>query len=267
MKKSAFVFALALALAGCSARPSLVILHTNDTHSHLDAERAGKMTGHGGAIERAAFIDSVRCAMGEDRVLLLHAGDFNQGTSYYTELGGSVEVDVVNAMRYDCLTLGNHEFDNGLEDLCGRLARINCPVVCANIGFADESLYEYVKPFTVIGRGGKKIGIIGMAPKIKNVVKKSIADKIIQLDEVSVLNACVDSLRRRRCDMIILLSHMGYKADTTLVPHTAYIDLVVGGHSHTFVDDILYVKDSLGRNVGVVSDGCWGLEMGEIKVY
>jgi len=267
MKQFLLTAAIVAALVSCQRNPSLVILHTNDTHSHLEPERGGRMAGFGGAIERAAFVDSVRQAMGEENVLLLHAGDFNQGSSYFSELGGKVEVNVVNSLRYDCITIGNHEFDNGLEDLSRRLARVNSEIVCANLSFQNSALSERIKPYVVLERGGKKIGIIGVAPAIKSVVIKSIADCIDQKDAVPVVNEYAGLLKAEGCDLIILLSHMGYDEDLEIVPHTAHLDLIVGGHSHTFVDEMKYVKDSLGRKVGVVTDGCWGLEMGEIKVY
>ena len=107
-------------MAGASAQ-RLVIIHVNDTHSHLDPERTGDDVGRGGIIERAAYIDSVRNAVGKDKVLLLHAGDWNQGSPYYSIFGGDLEVSLINAVKYDCLTLGNHEFDNGIEDLARRV--------------------------------------------------------------------------------------------------------------------------------------------------
>ena len=126
---SIFLFSLSL------SAQNLTILHLNDTHSHIEPERNGLYAGKGGAIEQAAYIDSVRTADGSASVLLLHAGDFNQGTSYFTELGGDVEVDVLNAMSFDAVCLGNHEFDNGLEDLADRVRKLNMPVLCANYDF------------------------------------------------------------------------------------------------------------------------------------
>ena len=116
MKRIYIVLLLSFAAIAASAQ-NLTILHMNDTHSHIDPERSGKYAGQGGVIEQAAFIDSVRVADGKKNVLLLHAGDFGQGTSYFTELSGDLEVNVINAMKYDAVTLGNHEFDNGIDEL------------------------------------------------------------------------------------------------------------------------------------------------------
>lgn len=267
MKKITIILAAVLSICSCCREPKLVILHTNDTHSHMEPYRAGARKGQGGIIERAAFADSVRNAMGESRVLLLHAGDMGQGSSYFTQFKGELEIDMVNAMRYDCITLGNHEFDNGIEALGKRLARIECPVVCANLDLSTFGVGKYVKPFTVIERGGMKIGIIGFAPRLKGSVSSTIADRIPQLDKIEVANRYAAELKARKCDLVIALSHLGYEEDMELVPQTRNIDIVVGGHSHTFLDDFTYVRNLDGKKIPIIQDGCHGLEMGEIRVY
>ena len=266
MKRIAFVLLMPL-LAVLSCQPSFVILHVNDTHSHLEPEHSGPYKGMGGVIERAACVDSVRKAMGKDRTLLLHAGDFNQGTSYYSELGGKTEIDIANAMGYDCIVLGNHEFDNGIEDLAARLARLECPVVCANIDVTPFELAGYVTPYTVLKRAGRKIGIIGLTSNLKSNVSATISSRIPQFDNVEVTNKWASFLHEKeKCDMIILLSHLGYANDQDIVPATHYIDLVIGGHSHTFVDDFIYVKDADGKDVPIIQDGCFGYNVGLITV-
>ena len=262
---------MAAAAALCACGPKLVILHTNDTHSHLDPLRDGR----GGIIERAAFVDSVREAEGFDKVLLLHAGDFNQGTSYYTQLHGRLEVKMINAMHYDAVTLGNHEFDDGIEDLTERLREIECPVVCANLDLSSFELGRYVKPYAIVNKAGMKIGIIGLEADISTCVAKSTSSRIPQLDPVEVTNKWAKFLREEEhCDMVILLSHFGYVGepegtpdDQSIMPGIKGVDLVVSGHSHTFVDDFIYVDDLDGKPVPIITDGCWGLDMGMIKVY
>ena len=160
----------------------LVILHTNDTHSHIDPVRTGKEAGLGGVIERAAYIDSVRAAVGKGKVLLVDAGDFSQGSSYFTLLKGDVETDCMNAMRYDVACLGNHEFDNGLDELARRVRRCDFPVVCANYDFSHPGLGKAVKPYCILRRGGLKIGVIGVLTDLTVVVDREIADKIRYLD-------------------------------------------------------------------------------------
>jgi 5'-nucleotidase len=139
------------AIAFCACAPKqLTLLHLNDTHSHNDPLRSGEA----GVIERAAYIDSVRAADGEKNVLLLHAGDFSQGTSYFTIMRGDLETNLINALGYDCITLGNHEFDNGLEELGRRLANTNCPVVVANYDFSPFEAGKYIKPYAILEKAG-----------------------------------------------------------------------------------------------------------------
>ena len=264
MKKVLMILAVCFAAVAC--QPRLVIIHTNDTHSHFDPVRGGQSDGLGGIIERAAFVDSIRSVYPPEKVLVLHAGDFNQGTSYHTELGGSLEPKIVNAMGYDCITLGNHELDEGIESLAARLNVIKCPVVCANCEF-PEILQQYVTPTTVIERGGMRIGIIGMESDIATMVAAPTAQRIRQLDNVEVVNKWAEHLRKEdKCNFVILLSHLGYKEDQEIVPLVKGLDLVIGGHSHTFVDDIIYVKDARGKKIPIITDGCWGLQMGLIKI-
>lgn len=274
MKKT-YIILFAMALLMCVScteqKRKLVILHVNDTHSHFDPVRSGEEKGLGGVIERAAFIDSVRKAEGRNNVLLLHAGDFNQGTSYYTLIGGALEVQTVNAMEYDCITLGNHEFDNGIEDLAARLKGVKCPVVCANYDFSSHELGNYVKPYAIVKKAGYKIGIFGMLTDILKVVSRDISDRIPKYDDVETANKWASYLKLEEgCDLVIALTHLGlegdYFSDVELVRTTRNIDLVVGGHSHTFLEEIRYENNLDGTPVPIVQDGCWGEWVGKITV-
>ena len=149
MKKFIFI-AIAVILAACNDDRTLTIIHLNDLHSHVDPERAGEFKGHGGAIENAMYIDSVRNADGARNTLLLLAGDFSQGTSYFPELGGDIEIDVMNATGYDAVAIGNHEFDNGIDELARRVRNLNVPVVCANYDFSGSALEGLVKPYVIL---------------------------------------------------------------------------------------------------------------------
>ena len=269
MKKTIIVLAAALtALCACNQQPKLVILHTNDTHSHFEPMRGGGDNGKGGVIERAAFVDSIRTAYGKDRVLLLHAGDFSQGSPYFTELGGVLEMNTINDFAYDCVTLGNHEFDNDIEALTERVKMLkDTKVVCANLDLSPFELGEYVKPYAILQRAGMKIGVIGLESDISTAVTKTVASRMQQLDNVEVTNRWADYLHdTEKCDLVILLSHAGYDVDQLIVPQTRWVDLVIGGHTHTFVDDFLYVKNARGKDVPIITDGKWGLEMGQINV-
>ena len=268
MRKSLFAFAAALMAVCACQQPKLVILHTNDTHSHFEPLRGGPDDGVGGAVERAAFVDSVRAVYGTDRVLLLHAGDFSQGSPYFTELNGALEPMVINDFAYDCTTLGNHEFDNDIEALTERLKTLTgTKVVCANLDLSPFELGEYVKPYAILHKAGMKIGVIGLEADISTAVTKSVSSRMQQLDNVEVTNRWADYLHEtEKCDLIILLSHAGYDVDQEIVPETRWVDLVIGGHTHTFVDDFLYVENARGKRVPIITDGKWGLEMGQINV-
>lgn len=267
---AAVVTAMLVACSGASAQ-KLTIMHFNDTHSHLEPERAGKSAGRGGVIERAALVDSVRNAVGRRNFLLLHAGDFNQGTSYYTTLGGMLEVGLVNALGYDVITLGNHEFDDGIEHLGRRLAGLKCPVVCSNYDFSQFELGKYVKPYVVLKRGGMRIGIFGMLTDITKVVERTIADRLPKFDDVETANRWASYLKNeKKCDIVIALTHLGMDnedfMDQDLVRATRNIDLVVGGHSHTFIKDIVYENNIDGKPVPIVQNGCWGLDTAELSI-
>jgi len=276
MKKIIYALTCLLAIAlisSCnSSKKGLVILHVNDTHSHFEPVRGGDQDGLGGVIERSAYIDSVRKVRGADNVLLLHAGDFSQGSSYFTQLGGDLEIDVMNAMGYDCTALGNHEFDNGIEELTRRLSNLNCPVVCANYDFSSFDLGKYVKPYAIVNKAGMKIGIVGLLTDITRVVDRTIADRIPKFDAVEVTNKWAEKLKNEeKCDLVIALTHIGYTtndgiSDPELVAATRNIDIVIGGHSHTFLDKMEYAENLDGKQVPIVTDGCWGLYIGEIDL-
>ena len=273
MRKTVLGILLLAALANidAAAQKRLTILHVNDTHSHLEPERAGEWKGRGGVIERAAYRDSVVKADGKRNVLFLHAGDFDQGTSYFSVLGGDIEVDLINALKYDCITLGNHEFDNGVDELARRLAKVKCPVVCANYDFADTPLAQYVRPYAIMKKAGLKIGIVGLMPDITKLVSKGVAERIPSFENAEVVCKWAEYLKLvKKCDMVIALTHIGFEGepytDPTLVSRTRGIDLVVGGHSHTYLKDIHYEKNLDGVPVPIVQDGEWGLNIGNLKI-
>ena len=250
----------------------LTILHVNDTHSHMEPVRSGEYAGMGGALERAAYIDSVRQADGPQNVLLLHAGDFCQGTSYFSELGGQVETRILNAIGYDVITLGNHEFDNGIEALGQVLSGVNMPVVCCNYDFSPFEAGKYIRPYAIVQKAGLKIGVIGVLCGLKEMVAGDIAGRIPAFDTVPTVQKYADELRPK-CDLVIALTHIGYEAhnpgdllDSDLAAATRNIDIIVGGHSHTFLEEAVKVKNLDGREVPIVQVGWMGVYMGEFKV-
>ena len=265
MKKHWFILTLvALALCACRTPESrLVILHVNDTHSHFDPLRDGT----GGVIERAAYVDSVRARRGARNVLLLHAGDFSQGTSYFTILNGDLEISVINAMGYDCVTLGNHEFDNGLEELARRLQSLQCPVVCANYDFTPFEAGKYITPYTIVRKAGLNIGIVGLLCDVSSVVSRETADRMPRLGtDAEVANKWARYLKEEAlCDKVILLTHIGHEEDKARAAEVRNVDLIVGGHSQTFLEEPAICTDADGKPLPVITDGCWGLEMGEFS--
>ncbi|MBO5815966.1 MAG: metallophosphoesterase [Bacteroidales bacterium] len=266
MKRILTAICIAMASMSLNAQ-DLTILHMNDTHSHIDPQRSGDYKGRGGVIEHAAYIDSVRCVDGKRNVLLVHAGDFSQGTSYFTELSGNIEIDVLNALKFDVVTLGNHEFDNGLEELARRLRSLKADVVCANYDFDGTVLEGLVKPFTIIRRGGQKIGLIGLLTDIMEVVDRDIAKLLNYQDPAQVVNRLAEYLKEEKdCDMVICLSHLGYGEDKDLAASVRNVDLIVGGHSHTLLDDKQVVKDLDGEDVIIVQNWKWGLNVGHLSI-
>lgn len=273
--KKIILSVIALAAVTTLAAQDLTIIHLNDTHSHIEPERMGDIDGHGGIIEQAIYISEVREEMGKKNVLLLHAGDFSQGTSYFTELKGQIEIDNLNAIGYDVVTLGNHEFDNGMEALSKRLVQLNCPVVCANYDFTGTPLANIVKPYTIVKKAGKKIGVIGVLTDVSSVVDKSINQGLVYQDPVPIVQKHVDYLRsEKKCDLIICLTHLGDKGSKTkgaqidqhLVAGTTGVDIVVGGHAHTELDEMEVWKNAAGEDVIYVTDGGWGLEVGRLDI-
>ena len=190
---------------------------------------------------------------------------------YYTTLGGMLEVGLVNALGYDVVTLGNHEFDDGIEHLGRRLAGLKCPVVCSNYDFSQFELGKYVKPYVILRRGGLRIGIFGMLTDITKVVERTIADRLPKFDDVETADRWASYLKNeKKCDIVIALPHLGLEnedfMDQDLVRATRNIDLAVGGHSHTFIKDIVYENNIDGKPVPIVQNGCWGLDTAELSI-
>ena len=250
----------------------LVILHTNDTHSHFEPVRDDEYPGMGGIIERAAYLDSVRVAEGPENVLLLHAGDFSQGTTYFSELGGDLEIRALNALQYDVVTLGNHEFDNGLEDLGRRLSSLEMPVVVCNYDFSPFEVGKYVKPYVVVEKAGLRIGVLGVLCDLKSMVAGDIAERVPEFDLVPTVQKYADLLRNEEhCDLVVALTHIGYTehnpgdvTDPILCSKTRGIDVFVGGHSHTFMEEMAWHPNLDGALVPIVQSGESGVYFGQL---
>ena len=260
---------MVLSCAVLSAQ-DLTILHLNDTHSHIDPERSGENKGLGGVIEQAAYVDSVRCVDGKGNVILLHAGDFSQGSSYFTELNGDIEVDVLNAMKFDAVCLGNHEFDNGIDELARRLRNLKVPVLCANYDFSQTVLKDLVKPYEILVKAWRKIGVIGLITDLSSVVDSDIATSIKFQNPYEIAEKYAVELKEQGCELVICLTHLGYDSpgynDLKLAESTRNVDIIVGGHSHTYLEDMVKVKNLDGKEVTIVTDGKWGHNIGRLAI-
>lgn len=261
---SVFVF---LATVVTSAAQDLVILHTNDTHSQIDVQKSGEYKGLGGVERRYNLFQEIIGKYGREIVLVLDAGDYNQGSPYFTEYNGDLEVSLMNALGYEVTTLGNHEFDNGIEELARRLEKAEYQTVCCNYSFRGTPLAKHVKPYTVLVKGDKTIGIIGATTDLERVSDKGIVDGIKQLNTVKMINKYARKLARK-CDLVILLSHRGYDtgtetgADMAIAPQLRNVDLIIGGHSHTFLSSPVEMKDADGQRIVIVQDGWGGVNVG-----
>lgn len=212
----------------------LVILHTNDTHSQIEPYTYKADTNVGGFLRREAYIREVRSL--HPNVLLFDAGDFSQGTPYFNFFKGYTEIYLMNAMRYDAVTLGNHEFDNGCNALAKRIKKAEFPFVCANYVFHNKALAKVVKPYTIIEKGGYKVGVFGLTVDLKALIAPSTFKYLEYLDPIDVSRKMVKTLQDQGCNLIVCLSHIGVEKDQItdyqIAKEVPGIDIIIGGHSH-----------------------------------
>ena len=264
MKKVFFFFFVSVLVLACTPQDHLTILHTNDTHSQVEPKADGK----GGYARRMGVIQQERQA--DPTLLLLDAGDFCQGTPYFNFFHGRVELDAMNRMGYDAATLGNHEFDNGLDTLAAVLKTAKFPIVCANYDFTGTPMEGAVKPYTIIRRGGLKIGIFGLGCDPKGLIADKNFLPAVYLQPYAVAQQMADELRAKHCDVVICLSHLGTEpkakgevGDTEMVSLTRGIDVVIGGHTHKLYDN-LRVANMDGDSIPVCQMGKSGVYLGKI---
>jgi len=253
---------------------TLTILHTNDTHSNIDPMRVGRYEGKGGIVGRAALVDSVRRADGKKNVLLLDAGDFEQGTPYFSILGGKVEIESMNIMGYDAVTFGNHEWDNGANDLKQRMAKAKFKTLLCNYETSDKELQKFFSPYAIFKRGGKKIAVIGILADITRLVAEKAENDIKYVNPVAPVNKWAEYLKtKKKCDLVIVLSHCGLSGenpndpgDCEIIPELRNVDIIIGGHTHTDLLSPKWIADADGKEVMIVTDYCHGIYLGEIKL-
>ena len=249
------------------AQKEIVILHTNDTHSRIEPLPATDRyaAGNGGVERRITYIEQERKA--HRNLLLFDAGDFLQGTPYFNLFKGQVEVEAMNMMGYDAVTLGNHEFDYGLEVLEQVVRAATFPVVASNYDFSETALSGLIEPYLILKRGGVKIGVIGIGIRPQGLVSSENYKGMKDLDPLQTANILPAELRsKHRCDVIICLSHLGYNPDTKLAESTRNIDLIIGGHSHTFLEEPDIRKNLDNKDVMVYQTAGRGVYVGRVEM-
>lgn len=254
----------------------LTILHTNDVHSYIDPFPPDhpKNPNMGGVSRRAAIIESIRKE--NDNTLLLDAGDIFQGTPYFNYYGGELEFKLMSMMKYDLATMGNHDFDNGIDGFYSQLHNANFGFVSANYDFKNTVLDGIVKPYKIFNKNGIKVGVFGLGVELDGLVDKKNYKETVYHDPIEVTKDIVSILRKKeKCDLVICLSHLGYHyknepdkiSDLKLAASTKDIDLIIGGHTHTFLDKPTIVKNLDNQDVVVNQVGCYGINLGRIDFY
>ena len=285
LSRKRFIRQAALSAGAMLAGPSIVnaaeyfsplkltILHTNDTHSRLEPfpMDGGRNQGLGGIAARAQLITEIR--QQEEQVLLFDAGDIFQGTPYFNLYKGEPEIKAMSSMKYDATTIGNHDFDAGMENLATQLSRhANFPMLIANYDFAGTPMEFKTQPYKIFKKGKLKIGVFGVGIEGRGLIPDSLFGATKYLDPISKANEVAGKLKAdEKCDMIICLSHLGNKykesnivSDEVLAKETENVDLIIGGHTHTFLDDPIVYKNKKGDDVIVNQVGFAGIILGRL---
>ena len=251
----------------------LTILHTNDVHSRIEPfpEDGSRNAGLGGVERRAALIDLIRSEY--EHILLLDAGDIFQGTPYFNFFGGELEMKLMSEMGYDAATIGNHDFDAGIDGLEKQLKHADFPLLICNYDFSDTIMAGKTKPYLVKKYDNIKVGISGVGIELHGLVPQNLYKKTRYLDPITAVQKQVDLLQHEEnCDYIICLSHLGYKyqgdrvSDVVLAQNTSGIDLIIGGHTHTFMKRPEVVRNKVGKEVVINQVGWAGIMLGKLDI-
>ncbi len=273
----AFVGLGGLSLQSCigETKKHLTILHTNDVHSHIDAfpKSHSNFPNLGGLARRATLVDAIR--QENPNTLLFDAGDIFQGTPYFNFYGGELEFKLMSMLKYDAATIGNHDFDNGLDGLYAQLPHASFELLSANYDFSNTIMNGHVKPYNIYLVNGLKIGVYGLGIGLEGLVTKKLYKETQYLDPFEIATDIETKLKEEEyCDLVICLSHLGYHYkdmerpdDLKLAKKTKYTDLIIGGHTHTFLDKPTVTKNGNGTNILVNQVGCFGINLGRIDFY
>ncbi len=260
--------ASAFALSGAAER--ITILHTNDMHSRIDPfpTTDRRNADRGGMARRASLVQQIR--QEAEHVLLLDAGDIFQGTPYFNFFGGELEFKLMSQMGYDAATMGNHDFDAGIPGFIKQLPHAQFPFLVANYTFENEVLRKAIAPYKIFKKGKIRVGVFGLGIELEGLVADDLYEGTRYLDPVGVAREMVEELTRQRCDLIVCLSHLGNQydgdkvSDHSLAAQVAGIDLIIGGHTHTFMDAPSVVQSPEGHQTIIHQVGFAGLRLGRI---
>ena len=262
---------LSVVSASAKTKKQLVVLHTNDVHScimplseNLDNK---DLAGRGGFIRRINMIKEQR-ALHPD-MLFFDSGDFSQGSGYYTLFMGEVEIGLMNKMGYDAATIGNHEFDFGLENMANLFRMANFPIVCSNYDFTGTPCEGLVKDYITLKRNGLKIGVFALGAPLKGLVSNHNCEGVKFLDPAETARKYVDLLRQQeKCDVVICISHLGWMVseypDQKFIGEIEGCDLVLGGHTHTYMPTLEYAPDKTGKMIPDDQNGKHGVFVGKL---
>ena len=247
----------------------ITILHTNDMHSRIEPFSSGKFKGFGGMAQRSSIIEEIRKK--EKNVLLFDAGDIFQGTPYFNYYGGEIEFKLMSEMKYDAATLGNHDFDNGLDGLKKQLKHASFPFLTSNYDFKKTILRNKFKSYKVFEKQGVKIGVFGLGIELDGLVPKELYKETKYIDPILVANKVSDKLKNKlNCDLVICLSHLGLEyqsnkvSDIMVAKNTKNIDLIIGGHTHTFLEKPIITTNLENKKVIINQVGWGGINIGKI---
>lgn len=249
----------------------LVVLHTNDTHSTIFPVNSNidnqEIAGRGGFLRRVNMVKEQR--QQHPDLLLFDSGDFSQGSGYYTLFKGEVEVGLMNQMGYDAATIGNHEFDFGLDNMARIFRMAKFPIVCSNYDCTGTVIQDLVKPYITLVRNGVKIGVFALSPELKGLVFDGNCEGITYLDPAETAQKYINILRKQeKCDIVICISHLGWEVsdytDEMFLKKVEGCDLVLGGHTHTYMKELGYAPDKTGKRIPVDQNGKHGAFVGKL---
>ncbi|HNR20070.1 MAG TPA: metallophosphoesterase [Bacteroidia bacterium] len=252
----------------------ITVLHTNDVHSRIEAfpDNDPKYPGMGGVAQRAAIINEIRNK--EKNVLLLDAGDIFQGTPYFNLFKGEVEMKLMSQLKYDAGTIGNHDFDNGVDGLADMLKYANFPLLNCNYDFRNTAMEDKTKPYKIFEMDSARIGVFGIGIELKGLVPDKLIGNTKYLDPMEKAAVAAHYLKHtEKCDIVICLSHLGYKypdekiSDDVLAKKSLNIDLIIGGHTHTFIDTPYKYYNRDGKPVYIAQVGWAGIKLGRIDFF